>query len=78
MSCGVGCRYSSDPALLLLWCRPEPTVPIQPLAWEPTYAIGATLKYICMYVCVCVYIYTHTYTQKHIHIYTGSFCCTED
>ena len=40
MSCGVGCRHSSDPALL--W--PEATAPIRPLAWEPPYAAGGALK----------------------------------
>ena len=32
MSCGVGCRHSSDPALLWLWRRPAATAPIGPLA----------------------------------------------
>ena len=41
MSCGVGCRRGSDPALLCLWRRPVATAPIQPLAWEPPYAAGA-------------------------------------
>ena len=41
MSCGVGCRHGSDPALLWLWCRLAATAPIQPLAWEPPYAAGA-------------------------------------
>ena len=41
MSCGVGCRHSSDPTLLWLWCRPVATAPIGPLAWEPPYAAGA-------------------------------------
>ena len=41
MSCGVGCRRSSDPALLWLWPRLVATAPIQPLAWEPPYAAGA-------------------------------------
>ena len=41
MSCGVGCRRSSDPALLWLCRRPAATTPIGPLAWEPPYAIGA-------------------------------------
>ena len=40
MSCGVGCRCSSDAALLWLWCRPAATAPIGPLAWEPPYAMG--------------------------------------
>ena len=43
MSCGVGCRLISDPALLWLCCRPAATAPIRPLAWEPPYATGATL-----------------------------------
>ena len=41
MSCGVGCRRGSDPALLRLWHRPVATAPIQPLAWKPPYAAGA-------------------------------------
>ena len=41
MSCGVGCRRGSDPALLWFWRRPVATAPIQPLAWEPPYAAGA-------------------------------------
>ena len=41
VSCGVGCRRSSDPALLWLWRRPVATAPIGPLAWEPPYAAGA-------------------------------------
>ena len=41
MSCGVGCRHGSDPALLWLWCRPAATAPIRRLTWEPPYAVGA-------------------------------------
>ena len=44
MSCGVGPRCDSDPALLWLWRRPGATAPIPPLAWEPPYAAGAALK----------------------------------
>ena len=44
MSCGVGCRCSSDPALLWLWHRPATVAPIQPLAWEPPYAVGVALE----------------------------------
>ena len=40
MSCGVGCRHGSDPALLWLWYRPVGVAPIRPLAWEPPYAAG--------------------------------------
>ena len=39
VSCSVGCRRGSDPALL--WCRPASTAPIRPLAWETPYAAGA-------------------------------------
>ena len=41
MSCGVGCRRGSDPALLWLWCRLVARALIQPLAWEPPCATGA-------------------------------------
>ena len=44
MSCGVGRRCGSDPALLWLWCRPVATALIRPLAWEPSYALGAALE----------------------------------
>ena len=44
MRCGVGHRCGSDPALLWLWCRPEATAPIGPLAWEPPYAEGLALE----------------------------------
>ena len=38
MSCGVGRRCSSDPALLWLGCRLAAIAPVGPLAWEPPYA----------------------------------------
>ena len=41
MSCGVGRRCGSDPALLWLWRRLTATAPIRPLAWESPYAVGA-------------------------------------
>ena len=41
---GVGCRRSSDLALLWLWCRLAAAAPIGPLAWEPPYAVHAALK----------------------------------
>ena len=44
MSCGVDYRRGSDPVLLRLWCRPAATAPIQPLAWEPPYAMNAALE----------------------------------
>ena len=44
MSCGVGGRRGSDPALLCLWCRPAATALIRPQAWEPPYAVGAALE----------------------------------
>ena len=44
MSWGVGQRRGSDLALLWLWCKPVATAPIEPLAWEPPYAVGAALE----------------------------------
>ena len=44
MNCGIGCRCSLDPALLWLWHKPVATVPIQPLALEAPYVVGAALK----------------------------------
>ena len=46
MSCGVGCRRGSDPALLLLWLwrRPVAMAQIRPLPRESPYAEGAALE----------------------------------
>ena len=65
VSCGLGCKCGSDPALLWLWCRPVATALIRPLAWYPPYAMGVALKrqkanypvFILrnsLYTCVCV------------------------
>jgi len=43
VSCSVGRRCGSDPALLWLWRRLASTAPNRPLAWEPPYAAGAAL-----------------------------------
>ena len=44
----VVCRCSLDPALLLLllwlWLWLAAVAPVQPLAWELPYAVGAALK----------------------------------
>ena len=42
MSCGVGCRFCLD--LALLWLRPEATALIRPLVWESPHAVGAAPK----------------------------------
>ena len=44
LSCGVGCRYGWDPALLWLWRRPVATAQIQPLPWEPPDAVRVALE----------------------------------
>ena len=44
MSCGVGRRRGSDPALLWLWHRLAAIAPIRPLAWDPPYATEAALE----------------------------------
>ena len=64
MSCGVGRRCVSDPALLWLWYRPAATAPIRPLAREPPYAASSALEkmkkdqkktkcFILLYVSIC-------------------------
>ena len=40
MICGIVCRCGSDPTLLCLWHRTVAIAPIQPLAWEPPYAMA--------------------------------------
>ena len=44
LSRGVGHRRGLNLALLWLWRRPAATAPMRPLAWDPPYAVGATLK----------------------------------
>ena len=44
VSCGVGCRHSSDLMWLWLWCRSAAIAPIWPLAWKPPCAVGVALK----------------------------------
>ena len=44
MSCGIGGRHISDPALLWLWRRPAAMALIRPLAWEPPFAMGVALE----------------------------------
>ena len=46
MSCGVGRRRGSDPAMLWLWCRLAATAPIRPLARQPPYAAGAAQEMV--------------------------------
>ena len=44
MSCGIGHRQGSDPALLWLWWRLAGVAQIRFLAWEPPYAASVALK----------------------------------
>ena len=44
MSCGVGRRHGTDPALLWLWCRVAATALIRPLVWELPCAANMALK----------------------------------
>ena len=37
-------QWVKDLVLLWLWCRLVDTALVRPLAWEPLYAMGATLK----------------------------------
>jgi len=80
VSCGVGCRSGSDPALLWLWRRPVATAPIRPLAWEPPYAAGAAqeiatitttttttkkTKKIIKYIYIYIYILSAEFPSWH-------------
>ena len=44
VSCGVGCRHSSDLVLPWLWQKPAAAALIRTLAWELPYAAGVALK----------------------------------
>ena len=44
VSCGIGHRCSSDPALEWFWHRPAAATPVELLAWEPPYVTGVGLK----------------------------------
>ena len=45
VSCGVGCRHGSDPAMAMAVAVAVAAVtPIQPLAWELPYAARMALK----------------------------------
>ena len=65
VSCGVGCRLGSDPALLWLWCRPVATALIGALAWEPPYVMGVALER--------QKLDTHTHTKDVVYIYTVEY-----
>ena len=43
-SCSTDHRFSWDPCLLWLWCRPAAAAAIGPLAWELPYATGVDVK----------------------------------
>ena len=43
-SCSIGRGCVSDLALLWLWHRMAAAAPVQPLAWELPYAVGAVTK----------------------------------
>ena len=70
MSCGIGCRRSSDPALLWLWRRLTATAPIRPLAWEPPYAAGAALEKAKRQEKLW------SLPEKNAHMFVHSFACT--
>ena len=73
MSCGVGRRRGLDPTLLWLWCRLAAVAPIQPLAWEPPYAMCVALKkkiYMCVCVCINIYmLYIYIYKLNHYAVH---------
>ena len=44
VSCSVGRRCGLDLVWLWLWCRLAAAAQIQPLAWEPPYAMRVALN----------------------------------
>ena len=59
LSCGVGCRGSSNSELMWLWCKPAAGARIPPLAWELTYALGAaknSKKKKKIYIYIYIYV----------------------
>ena len=44
--CELWCRLQMRlrSGVVWLWCRPAAAAPIQPLTWEPPYAVGVALK----------------------------------
>ena len=84
MSCRIGCRRGSGPALLWLWCRLAAVAPIRPLAWEPPYATGAALKKTkgkknCYLFAKCQYQrdkpLSHMFTDLHKDFSNGEVAC---
>ena len=43
--------------IAVLWCRPAAVAPIRPLAWEPPYAVGVTLKRKKKFRILCIKIH---------------------
>ena len=44
MSCGIGQRWGSEPAILWLWRRPAGVALTRPLVREPPHAASVALK----------------------------------
>ena len=82
VSCGVGHRRGSDLALLWLWCRPATVTPIQPLAWELPYAMGAleskkkisqTQRNLCSMVSLVKLYIARTWKEKRKQLWAWNF-----
>ena len=71
MSCGVGCRYGSDLALLWLWRRPAAVALFRPLAWESPHVASIALKNAKKIKKKKKYIYivNGSYITRHDDIY---------
>ena len=65
MSCGVGCRHSTDLALLWLWCRPAVTEMYTSLYID---------RYILLQICiVCKYFLSVSILSFHF-VYSFLYC----
>ena len=80
VSCGVGCRRSSDPAFLRLWLWPAAVAPIWPLAcgWTPPKKslLSASAPFLKS-VFVLVKLYKFKFYWHIVNLQgCDNFCCT--
>ena len=78
MSCGVGHRHGLDLALPWLQHRPTAEAPIQRLAWETSYAMGAAQEMEKRQKKKYIYIYIHIYAHMEFllwHSGLGTWHC---
>ena len=78
VSCGVGRKHGSDPALLWLWHKPVATALNGPLAWEPPYATCVALEKDQKKVSLTPHLFhslsAHILSQCYFHYFSFILC----